>query len=463
MKVSAIPTLSDLLNPQTAPDFASQLKPAKYGGVRFGVLSGEAHFGRRQAIHEYPFRDKPWVEDLGKSARRISITGFLVENDQITKGGSAIAQRDNLIAAAESPGISTLEHPSYGKLDVSLLEISVSEKWDKARYFEIRFTFIEAGNRVFPSIDVSTGNTVDSMGLAASLASDTDFRLDVVRAIHLGQAIIQTALRTANMWIAIAKNIANDASNLFGMIGALPGNFGRLFGGASSGFMASAKPAAGQTATIPALINAGSLARAKVVMASAGLNAAVTAADSAGIAAAAQTLVDTVLATSVNPADGVRLMISLAVFTPNTYTSSSAIGLAQSVMQTSMGNLFRRSAIIAMARASATYQPSSSNDAYTLMMKIVDLLDNEITIAGDNGEDATFNALRALRQAVVADLSTRGASLPAIRTFNFQASLPAAALSLRLYRDAGRADEIESQTNAPHPAFQPRAIRVLSR
>jgi len=68
----------------------SQLRPASYRGVPFGVLGGSASFGRRNAVHEYPFRDTPWVEDLGMSARHVHVTGFLVGDD-------VIAQRTKLI------------------------------------------------------------------------------------------------------------------------------------------------------------------------------------------------------------------------------------------------------------------------------------------------------------------------------------------------------------------------------
>jgi len=479
--IPTIPSLGSLVGKSPGASFFSRLQKASYGGVQFGVLSGEARFGRRQAIHEYPFRDKPWVEDLGKATRRISVTGFLVENDVITNGGAVIAQRDKLIGVAESAGTKTLIHPTLGALEVSLLEIAVSEKWDQGRYFEIQFTFIESGKKIFPSIEVSTGAAVQGSALLAALAAASDFAFGVVGLIHQAEALIQTAIRTVNMWIAIAKNVVNDATNLFGMLAALvPGSasYGRYFGGASTGFMASARPsagqsaanssqnsassAAGQPASIAALINAGSVSRANVAQAAAVLSAAVAAGDSAGTAVAAQALSDAVLAAMVDPADGVRLMAQLAAFSPSVFATSSVIGLAQSAMQTAMSNLFRRSAVITLAKASATYQPSSANDAVAVRNGVTALLDNEIEIAGDSGEDATYGALRALRQVVVADLNTRGAALPALATFTFHASIPAATLSLRLYRDASRADEIASETNAPHPAFQPRTIQVLA-
>ena len=60
-----------------------QLNPASFRGVRFGVLGADGRFGRRLAEHDYPNRDKPYMEDMGRSARRINMVGFLVEDSLV--------------------------------------------------------------------------------------------------------------------------------------------------------------------------------------------------------------------------------------------------------------------------------------------------------------------------------------------------------------------------------------------
>src|SRR5450830_396867 len=108
-----------------------QLRSASYRGVPFGMLGGEGQFGRRNVVHEYPFRDTVWVEDLGRAARRINVTGFLVGDD-------CIAQRDRMISVCEQDGDAILIHPTYGEMTVSLLgSLTVTERWDKGRMFEI--------------------------------------------------------------------------------------------------------------------------------------------------------------------------------------------------------------------------------------------------------------------------------------------------------------------------------------
>src|SRR5262249_16599750 len=50
-------------------------------GVGFVMDVGQTTTGRRIAIHEYPYRDSIWAEDLGKLPRRFSFQAFLTGDD----------------------------------------------------------------------------------------------------------------------------------------------------------------------------------------------------------------------------------------------------------------------------------------------------------------------------------------------------------------------------------------------
>jgi prophage DNA circulation protein len=85
-----------------------------------------------------------------------------------------------------------------------------------------------------------------------------------------------------------------------------------------------------------------------------------------------------------------------------------------------------------------------------------------MAVAGDQGEDETYEALSTLRAAVVADLNKRGAGLSSIKTFNLPSTLPSLALATRLYRDPTRSDELVAQANPVHPAFMPTTFKALA-
>ncbi|KAF1003344.1 MAG: hypothetical protein GAK28_04783 [Luteibacter sp.] len=244
----------------------SRLQPASFGGVPFGVFGGQIRVGRRNAVHEYPFKDRVWVEDLGRAARRISISGFLVENARYGGARDVIAQREQLIAACESPGKKTLVHPTLGELNVSLLDSSMEERWDDGRMFEIAFAFVEEGERSFPSVELDTGADVLSLADAADSAIAGDFSSAVSGALAQGSAVVGMAVSTASAWSGTASTLVNGATNLMKMVNSLPGSNGRYFAGRTRGFTNLNASLAGAR-TVPSLIAAGTMARSRVASA----------------------------------------------------------------------------------------------------------------------------------------------------------------------------------------------------
>lgn len=240
----------------------TRLQPASFGGVPFGVFGGQIRVGRRNAVHEYPFKDQVWVEDMGRAARRITLSGFLVENARYG-GGDVIAQRERLIAVCEGPGKKTLVHPTLGALNVALLDSAMDERWDNGRVFEISFSFIEEGERSFPSVTSDTRSEVNSMADLADAAVGGDFASAVSGALAQGSAVVGMAVSTASTWGKTALTLSNDATNLMHMVSSLPGPNGRYFGGRTRGIAKLSNQLA-SVSTIPQLIAAGTVARAKV-------------------------------------------------------------------------------------------------------------------------------------------------------------------------------------------------------
>ena len=90
------------------------LVAASFRGAGFSVNGTDAPIaGRRVAVHEYPGRDEPFVEDLGRRTKRWEIEAFVVGDDY------AIA-RDRLIEECDMPGAGELVHPYLGSLQVGV-------------------------------------------------------------------------------------------------------------------------------------------------------------------------------------------------------------------------------------------------------------------------------------------------------------------------------------------------------
>ena len=96
-------------------------RPASFRGVPFSVTDAEARIGRRMVLHEYPQRDDPYPEDLGRRARVFVVEAQVVGEDYLTR-------RDALMRAIEQDGPGELIHPRHGVLKVVVLDhVSVKE------------------------------------------------------------------------------------------------------------------------------------------------------------------------------------------------------------------------------------------------------------------------------------------------------------------------------------------------
>jgi len=132
------------------------LQDASLRGIAFKVDSDEATFGRRVQVHEYPNRDKPWSEDLGRATRRFSVLAYLIGDD-------FFEQRNRLIEAIEKAGSCTLVHPYYGEMTVVVDDaIRVSHSQSEGRMCRISFSFVESGELSFPTAGLATGQKLSS-------------------------------------------------------------------------------------------------------------------------------------------------------------------------------------------------------------------------------------------------------------------------------------------------------------
>lgn len=143
-------------------DWKSGLVPSSFRGVEFKVEAAGRAGGRRSANFEFPKKDTPYVEDMGRRGRRFSVTGYLIGDDYQS-------QRDSLIAALEQEGPGLLSHYTLGQHRVTVDTFNVTERRDRGRFCEIEMQFFEAGRP--PSRDVKQ-DTQASAKASADAASD---------------------------------------------------------------------------------------------------------------------------------------------------------------------------------------------------------------------------------------------------------------------------------------------------
>jgi hypothetical protein len=176
-----------------AADFLQALRPASLGGVPFGVYDARTFAGRRNVIHEYPYRDEAWIEDIGRQPRRFDITGFLVANSQAYGGGSLARQRMNLLAVIENLPSATLVHPTLGTInDVNVLAFEFDERVDLGPgVLEFRLSLIQGSALLYPTSPSSTTGALAQAADGVDTAGLSDFVADVAVPLLAGAAVVQ--------------------------------------------------------------------------------------------------------------------------------------------------------------------------------------------------------------------------------------------------------------------------------
>lgn len=452
--MSLIDTVTDFFDPSGSKNWFETLQKAQFRGVPFAVLGGQSSFGRKTAVHEYPYRDKPWVEDLGRATRKFTIKGFLVENSVVYGGGAVIDQRSNLIAACETTGAGTLIHPTYGELTVSIPSggLQIVEQWDNGRYFEFTLNAIESGLKVFP-VTTSTPLPDEESWLKSIATTTLQFVTTINSILRKSTALIHTLQNTAVFWVSQITGTVNEANNLISTITDTfdSDNYGRFQPSSNSGL------ASNQTYSVQMEKQKSASAQNRGKVTAAG-DELVKSVDAATYADKANQVLSAVVLAVSQPQDQIRIFVNLSEFETGEYVP----GLDGAV-QDATTLFFQRLALAYLGRAALTYQPVSYDDAWEVMALAGGVLEAGAITAADMGHDETYRDLIALHNTVVSTLTERGANLARFTEYQFNNSLPSLVLSERIYQDPSRNNELVRCVNPVHPAFMPLDFKALSK
>jgi prophage DNA circulation protein len=215
----------------------NRLQPGSWRGVGFVLDAGETLVGRRLAIHEYPYRDTAWGEDLGKLPRRFHVQAFLVGDD-------VYAQRDALVSACEQPGSGTLVHPTLGSVECVLVEpCAVTDRRERGRVVEVAMQFMLASDVRFPGTSISSADAIQSAAGALTAASKGDLA-GVLSAIP----DVPTAAKQVQGFTSTAIAAVSDATRALNAVRGLAGNYGRFASGSRGRLQAASMTVQGALA-----------------------------------------------------------------------------------------------------------------------------------------------------------------------------------------------------------------------
>ena len=464
----------------------AQRKKASFRGATFFVLNSSASIGRRNIVHQYPFKDDALVEDLGKDTDEFTVTGYVIQNTD--NDFDYFAERDALMDALKEEGSATLIDPFRGTQQVSLLgKAQVSESFSPGGIARFSMTFVqvkdltvslvEASDDFIGLVDSAKDDSIDlakdGFGTIYDAEDAADFVTDTVQDViddlnselkkisvavqGAGPAQISQALEyLSEEYLGIdistiydACETANSVIGMFNGLLSLSGQYGdivvsQLFGSCSSALRG---------------ISSGPFSGAKTELPATGFMAS-TISDPAKVE---ENLGTTIVNSSL------WLMDFGESYEPiNINTISRAQEAAD---RETLINLVRTTAILTAATTAIRIDFSSYDSANDILLRVIEALDEHLLKLGDDVANTDYSnfgisianpneysALESFRPIFVTAMIGVGADLAKIVAYTVPPTvISALQLSYDLYKDLDREEEIINR-NTPlikHPGFLP--------
>lgn len=398
------------------PDI-DQLWPASFRGMPFFVQNEGAKGGRRVVVHEFPNRDDPFLEDLGRAKREFSITAY-VASDSVLADAAALGA----VLDVDGPGVLVL--PGLGPQLARLLTFDRTMERDTLGYVAFSLQFIAEG---FSSALASVGalaSQIFAAGDAVAAAAATLFE-----SLQLGGFrgdLTTSAQADAETLIATVEAVRTSESIDPKVGTAVRDTLGDLFDDVP---IAIARDTAPDGAFAQTLITA---ARDLV----GGFN------DPARAAAAFAAIAD---ATIVPPAAG---------GTPNRAAAARNAAV--------LARLQRLVALTAYADALCLTKFASRSEGISARGEAAERFEQALGECSGGADVDLAVAIETLRGRVAAYLSKVITDLRPVVTVAAPVQLPALWWAQRLYGDASRALELVARNKVRHAGLMPVQFEAIA-
>lgn len=460
-----------------------ELHPASFRGVPFHVDSDSMPVGRRTQVHEYPQRDKPLVEDLGRVTREIKMAAFVIGEDFLIK-------RDDLLNALDKPGAGELIHPWYGRLMVTATGCSVGHERREGGMARFDLVFVEDGEKGFPTGVPNTSRQLEesSETLLQSAIRRYKEAMAVVNRARLAVVMLQNGI--AGVQMAIAQELrqltglVSSVEALADMLINAPGNFSAMIrgqfssvgGSRSTGYRwgpSSSTLSSSASSTASASSSASSIeADPEFASTVAGLPEADP--EFSSFAASSRAITSQVEQSRELAAQVVAAAAAIEA------GSSAAGGAATAAVIEAARELVRDALIVLAVRTAAAMPvvqaPAPLSGYPSLQQQVAapiarpdvpvtadvvavrDAIEAALLAAEQTAPHEHFEVLEVVRKQVRAHLTEvarAGVRLAEVTTLE---SLPAVVLAYQRYGDATRAAEIVTRNKVAHPGFLPAGV-----
>lgn len=464
-----------------------ELRPASFRGVPFHVDSDSMPVGRRTQVHEYPQRNEPLVEDLGRITREIKLAAFVIGEDFLLK-------RDALLNALDKPGAGDLIHPWYGRLTVTATGCSVSHERREGGMARFDLVFVEEGEKGFPSGVPNTARQLEesSETLLQSAIRRYKEAMAVVNRARLAVVMLQNGI--AGVQMAIAQELrqltglVSSVEALADMLINAPGNFSAMIrgqfssvgGSRSTGYRwgpSSSTLSSSASSATSASSSASSIeADPEFASTVAGLPEADP--EFSTFAASSRAITSQV---EQSRALAAQVLAAAAAIEAG---SSAAGGAATAAVIEAARELVRDALIVLAVRTAAAMPvvqaPAPLSGYPSLQQQVAspiarpdvpvtadvvavrDAIEAALVAAEQTAPHEHFEVLEVVRKQVRAHLTEvarAGVRLAEVTTLE---SLPAVVLAYQRYGDATRAAEIVTRNKVAHPGFLPVGVLAVA-
>jgi prophage DNA circulation protein len=383
---------------------------ASFRGVPFHVEVAELGGGRRTVRHEYPLRDVPYVEDLGRRARTFTVDAYVLGEDYLER-------RDALIAALETAGPGELVHPYYGTRRVAVGP------------FRVRESTADGGLARF-SIDFE--ETAVSPPFPAAVPAGA---VRVAAAADLADAAIGAGYLTSFRVAGVARSALTSLSGVLASAAAAMDE-------ALAPFVRDTQQLAGMKRDLDALVlDADALVRQPVAVLG-GLRDVIASLGTAPL----------------TPSLGIRALLTAYGFAPSSSRppSTTATRRQEQANWDALVRLFRTLAVVQAARLATAERFDSYDAAVAVRDAIGDRLDEQAELADDEG----YAALLQLRADLVRAVPGEESDLPRLVRHTPAYTVPSLVLAHQLYGDVSLEADLVARNRVARPGFVPGGVEL---
>ena len=406
-----------------------KLLPASFRGINFLIPQASVPVGMKGQLHEFPQRDTPFFEQLGKQSQVHKMTAWVIGDD-------CFERRDKLIEALNTAGGGELVHPWLGKMQVKAGECEMSHDFVGGGMVSFDLTFYPDEPLKTPAARVNTQAQVvnSSESLLTSSLNRYQTAMGTVNQARLGLLQMRNSLSNVfsviqqqfTPFVSVFSDVTGFAQSLMNSPGSLSSLFSSYFSsftgfdffgsgsgsGSGSGYRGAVAEASQQTESASSIDTVSTLGGT----------------DTATAAQATANLVQ----------DSVLVQIGLTVSEMPVATQPESIESMPSVEQQAIQPVVRPDVPVA-------------DD----VIELRDNLNEAIHEASLKADPQHYLVLNSFRQTVVKHLTAVAQSGVRLVEITPPETLSALVLAYRRFGDATRSPEVVQRNRIRHPGFVP--------